>query len=434
MENIALASIVLVISLFILLGSGVWIALSILCASFLTFLYFTSLDPGQIMAATMWDSSWSWALTALPLFIWMGEILTKSGLSSNLFSGIAPWVSRWPGRLLHINVLGCGIMAAVSGSSAVTCATVGRMSIPELVRRNYDTRMIIGSLAGSGTFGLLIPPSIILIVYGVIAQQSIARLFIAGIVPGLMLIALFSSYICIWSILNPSKDEMEVENTSFTDKLKSSKQLLPVFLLIGCIIGSIYGGFATPTEAASIGIIGALLISIWRKMLTKRIFIDSLLAATKTSCMIGFIIICAASLSIAVGFADLPRALAGWVNSLNLSSVLLIVVLTVFYLILGCFLEGISILVLTTPVVLPMIMAVGIDPIWFGIYAVIVIEVAQITPPLGFNLIVLKSLTGRSIYEITLATLPFLAILLLAIVLIVIFPEIVTFLPTLMLR
>jgi tripartite ATP-independent transporter DctM subunit len=433
MDSVTLASIVLVISLVILLGSGVWIALSLLTASLIMFTFFAPLDPGSIMSATMWDASWGWALTALPLFVWMGEILMRSGLSSSLFRGLSPWVAGLPGGLMHVNVIGCGVMAAVSGSSAVTCATVGRMSIPELSSRNYDRRMMIGSLAGAGTFGLLIPPSIIMIVYGVIAQQSVARLFIAGIVPGIMLVLLFSGYIAIWSRLNPDKQGDQPERTTFSEKLRASKELLPVVALIIAIIGSIYGGIATPTEAASIGIIGALILAVINGTMSKTMFMESLLSATRISCMISFIIACAACLSIAVGFADLPRAAANWVNQFDLSANGLIIVLTFFFLILGCFLEGISILVLSSSVVLPMIHAAGIDPIWFGIYAVIVIECAQITPPVGFNLIVLKSMTGRGIGEVARATFPFLCLLLTAIVLIVVFPQIVTFLPDLML-
>lgn len=434
MSQILAATLVLAFSLLLLLGSGVWISLSLLATGIIVFIFFVPLDAGSILASTMWDSSWNWALTALPLFVWMGEILMRSGLSSSLFRGLAPWVARLPGGLMHVNVIGCGVMAAVSGSSAVTCATVGRMSIPELKARNYDPRMMVGSLAGAGTFGLLIPPSIIMIVYGVVAQQSVARLFIAGIVPGLMLIVLFSSYIAIWSLLNPEKRGDTPPRATFLEKLKASRELLPVVALVIAIIGSIYGGFATPTEAAAIGILGALILAFLNRTLSRAMFVDSILAATRISCMIAFIIACAACLSIAVGFADIPRAAAAWVQTMNLSPGALIIVLTVFFLILGCFLEGISILVLSSAVVLPMIDAAGIDPIWFGIYAVIVIECAQITPPVGFNLIVLKSMTGRGIGEIAAATFPFLCLLLFAIVLIFFFPGIVTFLPDLMLN
>lgn len=432
MDSVTVSVVALLLSLLVFLGSGVWIALSLLAVSVVMFFFFTPVEAGPILASTMWDASWNWALTALPLFIWMGEILMRSGLSANLFRGLSPWVGRLPGGLLHVNVVGCGVMAAVSGSSAVTCATVGRMTVPELRKRNYDTRMMVGSLAGAGTFGLLIPPSIIMIVYGVVAQQSVARLFVAGIVPGLVLILLFSGYIALWSILNPERRGESPERVPFMQKLKASKDLLPVVLLILAIIGSIYRGLATPTEAASIGILGAFLLSVLNGTMSRRMFMDSLLAATRISCMISFIIACAACLSIAVGFADIPRVVASWVASLELSPMMLIAVLTLFFLILGCFLEGISILVLSSSVVLPMVDAAGIDLIWFGIFVVIVIECAQITPPVGFNLIVLKSMTGRGIGQVARDTLPFLFILLVAIALFALFPGLVTFLPNLM--
>lgn len=433
MDTVQIASLVVGLCLLVFLGSGIWISLSLLAAGLVIFHFFVPIDAGSIMASTIWDASWNWALTALPLFVWMGEILMRSGLSSSLFRGLSPWVSRLPGGLMHINVFGCGVMAAVSGSSAVTAATVGRMSIPELKARNYDNDMMVGSLAGSGTFGLLIPPSIIMIVYGVIAQQSVARLFVAGIVPGLLLILLFSAYIAIWSLRNPDRQGTAPERIRLREKLRASRELVPVVALIVLVIGSIYGGFATPTEAATVGIFGALILALINGSLNRRMFLDSLISATRISCMISFIIACAACLSIAVGFANIPRAAAEWVQALNLGPGGLIFVLTLFFLVLGCFLEGISILVLSSAVVLPMIEAAGIDPIWFGIYAVIVIECAQITPPVGFNLIVLKSMTGMSIGRIARATLPFMFLLLLAIVLIFIFPELVTFLPDLML-
>ena len=434
MDQTTAAGLVILLCLLLTLGTGVWIALSLLSVSVVVFVFFTPADSGPILASTMWDSSWNWALTALPLFVWMGEILMRSGLSSNLFKGLSPWVGRLPGGLLHVNVAGCGIMAAVAGSSAVTCATVGRMTIPELRKRGYDSRMMTGSLAGAGTFGLLIPPSIIMIVYGVIAQQSVARLFVAGIVPGLILILLFSTYIAIWAKLNPEKRGEIPPKTPFMQKLKDSKGLLPVALLIAAIIGSIYRGYATPTEAASIGILGAFVLSFLNRTMSWTMFIESLLAATRISCMISFIIACAACMSIAVGFADLPRVAASWVNSMDLSPAMLIFVLTLFVLVLGCFLEGISILVLSSSVILPMVQAAGFDLIWFGIFAVIVIECAQITPPVGFNLIVLKTLTGKGIGQVARDTFPFLLILIASIVLFYMFPGLVTYLPNLMYR
>jgi C4-dicarboxylate transporter, DctM subunit len=330
--------------------------------------------------------------------------------------------------------LSCGIMAAVSGSSAVTAATVGRMSVPELSKRGYSESMMIGSLAGSGTLGLLIPPSIVMIVYGVTAQQSVARLFIAGVLPGLLLVLLFMGFVAVWAKLNPDKMPAPEPSMRLRDKIWNSRRLFPIVLLIMGVIGSIYGGYATPTEAAVIGVVGSLLLAAATGTLNWATFMDSLMAATRTSCMIAFIIASAACLTIAVGFVDIPRVLSAWVDSLGLSQTALIVVLAFFILIMGCFLEGISIIVLSASVMLPMVQAAGIDLIWFGIFMVILIEAAQITPPVGFNLYVLQALTGRDIWRVTVATLPFFGLLILLLVMITAVPEIVTFLPDQMRR
>jgi tripartite ATP-independent transporter DctM subunit len=432
MDPIVLASLVLAGSLLLLLASGVWVALSLLTVGMVMMGLFTSAPMGSLIASTLWDSSWGWALTSLPLFIWMGEILFRSKLSADMFQGLAPWVSRLPGRLLHVNVLGCGIMAAVAGSSAVTCATIGRISVPELESRRYPLNMTIGTLAGSGTLGLLIPPSIIMIVYGVTAEVSIARLFIAGVLPGLLLMSLFMGYTAIWSMLNRDKMPPADPPVPFLEKVYRSRRLIPVALLIGSVVGSIYGGIATPTEAATIGVIGALILAAVGGGLSRESFMEGLMAAMRTSCMISFIIACAACLTIAVAFVDIPRSLASWVDALQLSPYALLAVLAVFMLILGCFLEGISIIVLTSSVMLPMVQAAGIDLLWFGIFVVILIEAAQITPPVGFNLFVLQSITGKDILTVTKAAIPYFLVLMLMLVIITIFPQIVTVLPTMM--
>jgi tripartite ATP-independent transporter DctM subunit len=431
-DPVVVSSLVLAGLLLVLLAGGVWVALSLLTVGMVMMGLFTSAPMGSLIASTLWDSSWGWALTSLPLFIWMGEILFRSKLSSDMFQGLAPWVSRLPGRLLHVNVLGCGIMAAVAGSSAVTCATIGRMSVPELQRRNYPLNVTIGTLAGSGTLGLLIPPSIIMIVYGVTAEVSIARLFIAGVVPGLLLMVLFMGYTAIWSLFNADKMPPPEPAVPFLEKLYLSRRLIPVALLIGSVVGSIYGGIATPTEAATIGVIGALILAVAGGGFTGKDFMEGLMSAMRTSCMISFIIACAACLTIAVAFVDIPRALASWVAAMNLSPYALLAVLAVFMLILGCFLEGISIIVLTSSVMLPMVQAAGIDLLWFGIFVVVLIEAAQITPPVGFNLFVLQSITGKDILQVTKAAIPYFLVLMLLLVLIVVFPQIVTGLPKMM--
>jgi len=420
--------------LLLLLACGVWVAVSLLAISVVGLVAFTPAPVGSLVVSTLWDASWSWAMTALPLFIWMGEILFRTRLSEDMFKGLAPWVQWLPGRLLHVNVLGCGLMAAVAGSSAVTCATVARMALPELKRRQYPEAMMIGTLAGSGTLGLMIPPSIIMIIYGVLAQQSVARLFMAGILPGLLLMALFMGYVMLWSVLNKDRIPPRDPALPLAQKLWNSRRLIPVMLLIAGVIGSIYGGLATPTEAAAFGVLGALLLAAVTGGLSAQSFATSLMSAMKVSCMISAIVVCAAVLSITVGFLSIPQVLTQAVQSWALSPAMLLVVLTGFFLLLGCFLEGTSILVLSSAVVLPMVQAAGIDLLWFGIYIIIIIEMAQLTPPLGFNLFVLQSMTGRDIWRITLVSLPFIGLLLIAVVLITVFPQIVTAVPDMMLQ
>ena len=362
----------------------------------------------------------------------MGEILFRTRLSEDLFRGLAPWLNHVPGRLLHVNIIGCAIFAAVSGSSAATAATVGRMTAPELKKRGYDEGMSLGTLAGSGTLGLLIPPSIILIVYGVSAEVSIGRLFIAGALPGLLLVALFMGYTAIWASFNGDKIPAADSGLSLADKLRASARLFPVVGLIFFVLGAIYGGLATATEAAVFGVVGALALAAVSRSLNWRTFIASLMGATRTSCMIAFILAGAAFLTIAMGFTGIPRALAEAIAQLGLSPIGLIVVLTGFFIVLGCFLDGISVVVLTTSVVLPMVQQAGIDLLWFGIYLVLVVEMSQITPPVGFNLFVIQGLTGRSVIRVARHALPFFMLLIIAVVLITAFPQIATWLPTLM--
>ena len=415
--------------LLFLLGSGVWVALSMIAVSAIGMMLFTTRPVGDAMATTIWGTSSSWTLTALPLFVWMGEILFRTKLSENLFKGLSPWLSKLPGGLIHVNVVGCGLFAAISGSSAATVATVGKMSIPELRKRKYPEKILLGSLAGSGTLGLLIPPSIILIIYGVTIEDSIAKLFMAGIFPGIMLAIIFMLYVVVWSTINKKQMPKISEEFSFIEKVKRSKQLLPVVLLICSVIGSIYTGIATATEAASLGVVGALILSLFQGTLNKDSFKLSLLGATKTSCMIAFILAGSTFLSLAMGFIGLPRNLAIWIQELNLSPYMLIFILTIFYIILGMFLDGISAVVLTMAIIEPMIRQAGFDMIWFGIYLVIVVEMAQITPPVGFNLFVLQGMANRDMSFIAKSAFPLFLLMILAVIIIIIFPEIALWLP-----
>ncbi len=419
----------LILSLFLILGTGVWIGLTLSGVAWIGMQLFTSRLAGDAMAVTIWGSASSWTLTALPLFIWMGEILFRTRLSQDMFKGLAPWMQALPGRLLHTNVVGCTIFAAVSGSSAATCATIGKMTLPELKRRGYPEHMIVGTLAGASTLGLLIPPSIIMIVYGVSAEVSIARLFIAGVLPGLMLALLFSGYIVFWALRHPEQIPPADAKTSLRQKLAASRALIPVVLLIAAVLGSIYSGLATATEAAALGVVGSLIISILQGSMSWAAFQGALMGATRLYCMIALILAGAAFLTLSMGYIGLPRHLAEWIGTLGLSQGQLILALTFFFIILGCFLDGISMVVLTMGVLMPTIQKAGIDPIWFGIFIVLVVEMAQITPPVGFNLFVLQGMTGKELPWIAKVTLPMFALMCVATALVYVFPGIVTWLP-----
>lgn len=421
-------TIVFLFTLFFLLGTGIWVGLALLGVALVGMELFTTRPAGDAMITTIWTASSSWALTALPLFIWMGEILFRTRLSEDMFEGLSPWMARLPGRLLHTNIVGCTIFAAVSGSSAATVTTIGKMSIPELRRRGYPEHLIVGSLAGAGTLGLMIPPSLTMIVYGVTINESISKLFIAGILPGLTLAALFMGYLAVWSLIHPQAVPQE-PILALRERLRRAKSLLPILGLVLAVLGSIYFGLATATEAASFGVVGAFLLAWSQGSLTREAFIESLLGAVRTSAMIALILMGAAFLSLAMGFTGLPRTLAEWIASLELSPTVLIAALTVFYIILGCFLDGISCVVLTMAVVEPMIRAAGIDTIWFGIFIVVVVEMAQITPPIGFNLFVLQGMTGHEINYIARVSFPFFLLMVLMVVLLVLFPELALYLP-----
>ena len=428
MEQLALTGIFLFV-LFLLLGSGVWVGLALLGVAYVGMELFTSRPAGDAMITTIWTASSSWSLTALPLFIWMGEVLYRTRLSEDMFRGLAPWMAPLPGRLLHTNIVGCTIFAAVSGSSAATLTTVGKMSIPELRRRKYPERMIIGTLAGAATLGLMIPPSLTLIVYGVTINESITKLFIAGILPGIVLAALFMGYVVAWSFVRRSEVPPPEPKRPLTEMIKEARFLIPVLLLVALVIGSMYLGYATATEAAAFGVVGALALAAGQGSLSWRSFADSLMGATRTSCMIALILAGAAFLSLSMGFTGLPRALAGWIASLELSPTVLILALMVFYIVIGCFLDGISSVVLTMAVVEPMIRQAGIDVIWFGIFIVVVVEMAQITPPIGFNLFVLQGMTHHQMNYIARAALPMFLIMVAMVFILVLFPDLATYLP-----
>jgi len=425
-----LVTTLLIVLLFVLLGSGLWIGLSLLGVAWIGMELFTSRPVGDAMAVTIWGSLSSWTLTALPLFVWMGEILFRTKLSEDMFKGLAPWLSRLPGRLLHTNIIGCTIFAAVSGSSAATCATIGKMTLPELEKRGYPPEMTIGTLAGAGTLGLLIPPSIIMIVYGVSADVSITRLFIAGVIPGLVLAGLFMAYTIAWALAHPGKIPPPDREMTFGEKVYASRHLIPVVALIALVLGSIYVGIATATEAAALGVVGALALSWIQGSLSVRVFNESLLGATRLYCMIALILAGASFLTLSMGYIGLPRRLAEFIGGLGMSQFWLLFWLMVFYIILGCFLDGISMVVLTMGVILPTIVRAGVDLVWFGIFIVLVVEMAQVTPPVGFNLFVLQGMTKREITWIARVSMPLFFLMVVAVGLIYFFPGLVSWLPS----
>ncbi len=415
--------------LFALLGSSVWIGLALMGVAWVGMELFTTRPAGDAMITTIWTGASSWTLTALPLFIWMGEILFRTRLSQDLFRGLAPWMRWLPGGLLHTNIAGCTLFAAVSGSSAATLTTVGKMSIPELRKRGYPEYMIIGTLAGAATLGLMIPPSLTLIVYGVTINESITKLFMAGILPGLVLSSLFMAYIIGWHFLRKDERPEPEPSMPLTEMFSESRFLIPVLMLVFTVIGSMYFGWATATEAAAVGVLGSLALATLQRSLTWETFSASLMGATRTSAMIALILMGAAFLSLAMGFTGLPRALATWIDTMNLSPIVLIAVLTVFYLVLGMFMDGLSSVVLTMAIVEPMIRQAGIDVIWFGIFLVVVIETAQVTPPIGFNLFVLQGMTTHEISYIAKTAIPMVGLMLLMVVILVVWPELATWLP-----
>jgi len=428
MNLIEVAGLLLLVML-LLLSGGVWIAMTLAIVGWLGMAFFTGTPPGKNLFTAFWGSNASWALAALPMFIWMGEILFRTKLSEEMFEGLSPWLRNVPGRLMHVNILACGLFGSVSGSSAATCATVAKVALPELIRRGYDEKIALGSLATAGTLGILIPPSITMVVYAVAADASIIRIFLAGFIPGFILMALFSGYIVFWALMNPELTPPAGPPMSFMEKIKASGNLIPVSLLILFIVWVLVAGLATATECAAYGVLGSLAIAWWNGSLTWKNFLESLMGTTRVSCMIMFILAGASFLSMTMAFTGIPRALAEWVASLALSPFALIAVLSVLYIVLGTALDGISMIVLTSAVVLPMIQKAGFDLIWFGIFIVLLVEIAEVTPPVGFNLFVLQNMTGRDSNYIARCSIPFFVMLVICIAIITVFPITVTWLP-----
>ncbi len=423
-------SFVLLGFLMVLLLGGVWIAVALLATGWVGMQFVGGGIPaGSVLATTIWGNAASWELAALPLFIWMGEILFRTKLSEEMFRGLAPWLNRIPGRLMHVNVLASGLFGSVSGSSAATTATVAKIALPELVRRGYSEKMALGSLAGAGTLGILIPPSITMVVYAVAANVSIIQVFLAGFIPGLIVMLLYSGYIAGWHMLHPEQSPPAEPRMTLREKLRESANLIPVSLLIVLVFAALAFGWATATECAAWGVVGSFAIAWWQGFLDRKSFAASVMGTVKVTCMIMLILAGAGFMKQSMGYTGVPNALAGWVDGLGLSPFALIAALTVMYIVLGTALDGISMIVLTTSVVLPMVERAGFDLVWFGIFMVLVVEMAEVSPPVGFNLFVLQTMSGRDSNYVALAALPFFFLLVVTVAIVTVFPWLVMVLP-----
>jgi len=418
--------------LFLTLSSGIWVGFSLFIVGFVGMALFSSLPAGNNIASSVWATIEKWEYVALPMFILMGEILYRSGISEKLFKALVPWLYRLPGGLLLMNIISCTLFAAVSGSSAATTATVGRITLAELEKLKYDRRLAMGSLAGAGTLGFLIPPSLIMIVYAILAEVSIGKMFVAGILPGLLLAGIYSTYIIYRGIRNPEIAPRSKEGYSWKERMVGLKDLVPMAILIILVLGSIYGGFATPTEAAAIGVFGATIFAIFNRSMTFKIMLKCLMGAVKTNAMIMLIVMGAGFLSRVMGFLGIPAAITTAITEMHLSPYTLMILLGMVYVILGCILDGFSIVVMTLPIALPMVTAAGFDPIWFGIYLILMVELSQITPPVGFNLFVIQGLTGEPIMQIAKYAFPFFLLMLLTTAIVTVFPDIALLLPNMM--
>jgi len=427
-----IVSLTLVVLIFGLLASGLWIGLALIIVGMLMAWFFSGIPVDRLLPQYTYNIYTTADLISLPLYILMGEILFRTRLSSALFSGLAPWTGMLPGRLLHINVLASTVFASISGSSAATTQVVGKMSLMELIRRGYAPGIAMGSLAGAGTLGFLIPPSTVMILYGVLANESILRLFAAGLIPGLLLAACFMGWIMIHASFKPEvvpDSERALSKAPLGERLAALRQLLPVVFLVLCVLGSMYGGLATPSEAAALGVFGALIISGMQGMLNFKVLREIVLGSVQTSCVLGLIILGATVLGNINSFLGVPDYLTDLVDGLNLSPIGLIFVLLLLYIALGTVLEGFSIIVTTLPVVLPLVVAAGFDPVWFGVFLVIVVEMAQITPPVAFNFLVIQSMTGATSTQLTIATIPYFLVMVAFVFLLAFFPQIVLWLP-----
>lgn len=434
MDSPLITSLIIIAGLLGLLAAGVWIFAAMLVVSIVGLFVlndYSFVRIGSLLTSVQWKTMTSFELAALPLFVWMGEILFRTRLSEQIFRGLAPWVNWLPGRLLHVVVLACGVFGSVSGSSTATCATISKIALPELKRRGYDEGITIGALCSGGTLGILIPPSIIMVLYAVAAEVSLVKLFIAGFLPGALMMALFSGYIVVWALLHPDKSPKGEDTMTLRQRFALLTELGPMTALLVFVFGALFAGWITATECAAWGVLGALLIALHSRTLNWVTFWESVHSTLRTSCMIAILIAAAGFMSSFMAIAGIPKAMAAAISSMQLSPYALIALLTLVYIVLGIFLDGVSMILLTLPVVLPMVTGAGFDPLWFGIFLIIVIEMAELSPPVGFNLFVLQNITGKDVFTIGWMSMPFFLMMIVTAAMITFWPQIVMILPDL---
>ncbi|MEM9628749.1 MAG: TRAP transporter large permease [Pseudomonadota bacterium] len=380
----------------------------------------------------LWSVMNDFLLTTIPLFVLLGELLLRSGITKNMYDSLADWLSRLPGGLLHTNIGACSLFAAVSGSSVATAATIGTVALDEFKRRTYSEPLVLGTIAAGATLGILIPPSVNLIIYGALTNTSIGQLFAAGILPGVLLTLLFMAMIATAALIKPAIAEQvrDEDLAPRRERIRRLQYLLPPLGIFVVVMGAIYGGWATPTEAAALGVVLAFLLAWWNGALSFAMLHQAFIATTRTSALLIFIISAAFFLNFIVGILGVPQAMTRFVTDLGLSATETILLLVLFYLIMGCFLETLSMMVGTIPVVMPIILHLGIDPVWFGIFLVIMMELALITPPVGMNLYVVQGVRGRGeLRDVYAGIAPFVIAMLLMVLAIIWQPWIVMVLP-----
>lgn len=414
--------------LFALLVPGLWIAIALGATGMIGLMIAGRYNLFDTLAVINWSTGSDFILTAIPLFLFMGEVILVSGLSKRFYASIAKWLKPVPGGLLHSNIISSGLFSAISGSSVATAAAIGSVAIPEMKKYGYKREHIYGSIAAGGTLGILIPPSIVLILYGVIVDESITKLFMAAVLPGILLTMLFLLYTI--GIMLRKKNRIvsgEIEEISIMESLKG---VLPLFILILIVLGSLYSGKITPTESAGLGVFITIIIGfVFGNLSFKKIF-EAAKNSIKTTSMLIFIMIGAQIFSFAVVTLGINREITSWLTSMELSPLLLLMIVCLIYIVLGFFMDGPAMMFLTLPLLFPVIEHAGFDPIWFGIVLVILVELGQITPPMGLNIFVIKSIDSTSkINEIVRGVLPYCIIMLLAVVLLTIFPQIALWLP-----